>query len=544
MTFAIDYLAPSKGPGLGLSIAVEDITRAWLKHSKQRPFIAHTINATHGEAFLKFAQSNNVDIEKECFVIAGDNPAQSLAPLSCLFVPDPALAAPAWKRALLPAQGPALCGLVHTMSGDQVARAFWDTLLSPAGAGDALICPSLAIREVVRTTFDKQLDYLATRFGRRPACDIQLPVIPLGIDVGKFESLATPDRRSEQRAALGVDNDEIVVLFVGRLNFLTKAHPLPLLLAMQQAARQTRKKLRLVLYGYFFPQAEMQPRFEKLVASYAKDFACEIVTNNDPRFPNGLWAAADIFTSLVDNAQESFGLTPVEAMACGLPSVLTDWDGYRDAVRNGLEGFLVPTTTPPAAAGVEIAQTFAHDAHYGNYLCGALQSTSLDIAAAAQAFAALASDAELRTAMGQRAKARAASYDWSAIIPRYEDLWTQLAQNRQNAAPVQPLQSTPFHLNPFEVFASFPSSILSPDDRLSASGSLEDMQAICDHDMNLFAPAYLLPLPLVAQLWEAIAAQGPLPVSALLSVAPESERGRIWRTLGWLMKNGLCQRLS
>ena len=40
--------------------------------------------------------------------------------------------------------------------------------------------------------------------------------------------------------------------------------------------------------------------------------------------------------SLADNIQETFGLTPVEAMAAGLPCVMSDWDGYRDTVRDGV----------------------------------------------------------------------------------------------------------------------------------------------------------------------------------------------------------------
>ena len=41
--------------------------------------------------------------------------------------------------------------------------------------------------------------------------------------------------------------------------------------------------------------------------------------------------------------QESFGLTPIEAMAAGLPRVISDWDGYRDSVNDGEDGFLIRT---------------------------------------------------------------------------------------------------------------------------------------------------------------------------------------------------------
>ena len=47
-----------------------------------------------------------------------------------------------------------------------------------------------------------------------------------------------------------------------------------------------------------------------------------------------LWAAADVFLSLVDNIQETFGITPLEAMAAGLPVVASDWDGYRYTMRD------------------------------------------------------------------------------------------------------------------------------------------------------------------------------------------------------------------
>ncbi len=43
--------------------------------------------------------------------------------------------------------------------------------------------------------------------------------------------------------------------------------------------------------------------------------------------------AANVFTAMSDNIQESLGLTILEA--CGLPVVTTDWDGCRDTVAVG-----------------------------------------------------------------------------------------------------------------------------------------------------------------------------------------------------------------
>jgi glycosyltransferase involved in cell wall biosynthesis len=50
---------------------------------------------------------------------------------------------------------------------------------------------------------------------------------------------------------------------------------------------------------------------------------------------------------------ESFGIVLVEAMAAGLPVVVSDIAGYREVVRPDVEGLLVPPSDPDAlAAGV------------------------------------------------------------------------------------------------------------------------------------------------------------------------------------------------
>lgn len=55
--------------------------------------------------------------------------------------------------------------------------------------------------------------------------------------------------------------------------------------------------------------------------------AAQIVANLTWEELVRLYSCADVFVSLADSIQESFGLTVAEAGACELAVVATDWDG-------------------------------------------------------------------------------------------------------------------------------------------------------------------------------------------------------------------------
>src|SRR5690606_30820887 len=57
---------------------------------------------------------------------------------------------------------------------------------------------------------------------------------------------------------------------------------------------------------------------------------------------------ADAF--LLSSLSEGISNAVLEAMACGLPIVTTDCGGMREAVSDGVEGFVVPTRDPQAMA--------------------------------------------------------------------------------------------------------------------------------------------------------------------------------------------------
>jgi glycosyltransferase involved in cell wall biosynthesis len=57
----------------------------------------------------------------------------------------------------------------------------------------------------------------------------------------------------------------------------------------------------------------------------------------------------------IDNVQETFGLAPVEAMAAGLPLIVSDWDGMKDTVTPDV-GFRIPTELPGPGQATYLSQ--------------------------------------------------------------------------------------------------------------------------------------------------------------------------------------------
>ena len=133
-------------------------------------------------------------------------------------------------------------------------------------------------------------------------------------------------------------------------------------------------------------------------------------------------------------------------MAAGLPVVASDWNGYRDTVRNGIDGILVPTWLPLPNSGSDLSLRIEDslnsedkDRAYNQYCGKVSQSTVVDVAAAADAFAALVNDPELRRKMGDAGRARVrCDYDWQVIVCLYQDLWRDLANIRNRTFEVAP----------------------------------------------------------------------------------------------------------
>jgi hypothetical protein len=260
------------------------------------------------------------------------------------------------------------------------------------------------------------------------------------------------------------------------------------------------------------------------------------------------WAAADVFCSLVDNIQETFGIAPIEAMAAGIPVVVSDWDGYRDTVRDGIDGFRVPTVMPRAGLAGDLAARHALDGNYDMY-CGYTSSLiAVDVDAAASAFETLFRSPDLRRRMGEAGQGRAREvYDWARIIPQYESLWADLAEIRR----AQPKRGRglehpwPARLDPFHAFASYPTRTLGRQTVLAladadAASALARVRSFRPLTMVKYA-ALVFPNEAEVEAIIALAATGPLTADTLVRTGPPGREPFLLRGLAWLLKLGVLK---
>ena len=358
-----------------------------------------------------------------------------------------------------------LSGVTHTIASARIMDTVTGWLTAPVQPWDAVVCTSRAVVQAIQHMLESQAAMLRERLGAQRFIVPKLPLIPLGVD--SDARVIAPADRGAARSALEIAPDDVVVLFVGRLSYHAKAHPAAMYLALERAAAG--RRIVLIECGWTVNEG-IAKAFDDGRAELCPSVRSIVLDGRNPVEVRRAWCAADIFCSLSDNIQETFGLTPIEAMASGLPSVVTDWDGYRDTVRDGVDGFTVPTLMAARGIGGDLAVKHALGwENYDTYLARASLATVVDIAAAAAALVRLAEAPDLRRRMGEAAARRAREvFDWSVVIRAYEELWTELDAERTAVASTgQGLKASwPARPDPFELFAGYPTRGLTKSQTL------------------------------------------------------------------------------
>jgi phosphatidylinositol alpha-mannosyltransferase len=153
-------------------------------------------------------------------------------------------------------------------------------------------------------------------------------IIPNGVDTSFFRP-GDPDARRDDGPQL---------LFLGRLD---PRNGLDTILAAMPAILTSFPDARLTVAG----DGPLRPFYERMAAGIAPHVTFLGRVNGErPRY----YSSADLY--LCPTTKASFGVTLLEAMACGTPMAVSDITGFRELVSGGEEAVLVPKNDPEAWA--------------------------------------------------------------------------------------------------------------------------------------------------------------------------------------------------
>ena len=219
----------------------------------------------------------------------------------------------------------------------------------------------------------------------------KVAVIPSAVNTETFR----PVPRDEARRRLELDPHDSVVVYVGRM--LPRKDVRNVVRAVALLVQRSSLPIRLLLVGG--ETAEPDPaatpeigELQRLVAELGIANRVRFVGKRQPETLRNYYSAGDVVVTTP--WYEPFGLTPLEAMACGRPVIGSAVGGITFTVEDGVTGFLVPPRDPEALA-----------ARLGEILSGR----------------------EMRARMGRAARARVErNFTWSTVAERTAALYETL----------------------------------------------------------------------------------------------------------------------
>jgi starch synthase len=487
------------------------------------------------ETMLKQLQSDGFQGKIRWFDSHAAKPPNGM---NALYYPSPLIDSLAHQRNSLGPASYSLFGVTHTLSSAAVMEQLPRLLLPPFQPWDGLICTSTAALGVVDYLHEEAREGWASSIGATRFNPIAKTIIPLGVNAPDF--VAPAGHREQMRQQLNIGEDEVCFLFAGRMTFHAKANPVTFYQALEAACKRLNKSLVCIEAGGY-PSDAIARAFRDARVELAPSARFIAIDGQDKAAYDGAWAAADVFVSLSDNIQETFGITPVEAMAAGLPVIVSDWNGYKDTVRDGVDGFRIPVILPSVGSGEQLASRHGLGIDsYDRYIGRVSMMTVIDGPVLVERIIDLAQNSDLRQSMGQAGRQRVAStFDWPIILDQYTQFAAELEAIRtalgSQGQPARRL-SRP---DPFALFAHYPTHTLSGDMKVVLNPTFKGRAEAL---LGLSIGGYVIDpalLPKEAVLDLLAEAADDMSVAALLETCPQYTPTTKTSALMWLAKMGL-----
>ncbi len=307
-----------------------------------------------------------------------------------------------------------ICLVTHALSCPNPLIAYTNLCLG-SRVGDVIVATSRAAYVWIET----MLILTAKRLSALGVIQDSL-TLPRVVTIPIGTNPITPLDKLHSRIALGLLEDSLISLWLGRFSATSKADLEPLILLWPQI-HKLYPTSRLILAGHDQEHHHLS-ELRRLVADLGIASSVEFRVNVSLPLKSLILSAADIFVSPVDNIQETFGVSVLEAMMHGLPVIASDWSGYRDIVVHGKTGLLIPTST--CWEGLSHVNAIAP--HSNSEDLGRLfaEQTIVDTEALFRSMVALSGNQNQRLSFGRAGRERALQlYSWSVVIRQFGAVW-------------------------------------------------------------------------------------------------------------------------
>jgi len=193
-----------------------------------------------------------------------------------------------------------------------------------------------------------------------PVAESHIEIIHPGVSLERFSDKDNPLFRKEIRLRHGINEKDSVILFVG-MNFEIKRLGM-LIEAISRLSRVNAhgSDVKLLVVG-----KGKEAAYRTMARKYG--VADRVIFAGITREVEKYYAASDIFA--MPSVYDTFGMAVLEAMAAGLPVIITPTVGAKDLVNDGLEGFVLhaPPTAEELAGKIEFLSRPENRLKMGEY---------------------------------------------------------------------------------------------------------------------------------------------------------------------------------